>query len=313
MSANAQGGWPQNRSSELAVVFLLLMGLAAMYMLLRPDRVVQAQPQADQLRMAVRLNDMEAIKRQVAAGFDIDLPASQGTTLLAEAVAAGHIQMASLLLQSGSRVDAINPATGETPLFIAVRANRPDFIRLLMTNGADPDRMNLANRTPLMVAVESRAMLALEQLLLSGAAITRRTPQGENALMQAARQGALPEADRLINADAPLEERNLNRETALTIAVKNGQAAVAKLLLDSGAVIHNEMDIAVQIYNKTIIRMLLERNSTISDATSQTLMRRVKQEGDLEFMAFLASYGLERGPNVGLQPLPGSAARVSTH
>ena len=112
------------------------------------------------LLFAAREGDLTSARLLVAGGADVDATASDGKDALGLAIYNGNYELASFLLDSGSRVDHPD-AEGFTPLFWAVdRRNmewNPGFpwtvtadplplIRKLLEAGADPNR--IVDKTP---------------------------------------------------------------------------------------------------------------------------------------------------------------------
>jgi ankyrin repeat protein len=67
---------------------------------------------------------------------------------LSSAVAAGDLRQTAELLDQGADGRQAD-ASGRTPLLLAVIAQRPDLVRLLLAHGADPNVRDQAGQSPL--------------------------------------------------------------------------------------------------------------------------------------------------------------------
>ena len=110
----------------------------------------------------------------------------RGAETLPDVAARGGVDAVRRLLDAGVPVDTKQTRTGWTPLLAAVRANKPDVVKLLLERGAKPDLASNTGYTPLMAAVQTRHPAMIRLLLLRGANANKSTPQGLTALMVAA-------------------------------------------------------------------------------------------------------------------------------
>jgi len=94
---------------------------------------------------------------------------------------------------------------GETALHVATGLGYSNIVRLLLSQGADP---NIASYTD----------------------VGHMTP-----LLKASEQGRLDIAEMLVKAGADLDVRNRNGQTALILAIRNSHSAIAKFLVSAGA------------------------------------------------------------------------------
>jgi hypothetical protein len=105
------------------------------------------------LHHAAFCNDVAAAKERLAAGDDPSVGDRQGFTPLHFAAQEWSLEVASLLLDGGARVDKPN-SYGNTPLFTAVfnSRGRGELIAFLRAHGADPHHPNTTGQTPLGLA-----------------------------------------------------------------------------------------------------------------------------------------------------------------
>lgn len=98
------------------------------------------------LLFAARLGDVEAARRLVRAGADIDDAAPTGASALVVAAHGGHVDFARFALAAGA--DPNDAGAGYTPLHAAILRGDRDMAAALLAGGADPDA-RLESGTPL--------------------------------------------------------------------------------------------------------------------------------------------------------------------
>lgn len=98
-----------------------------------------------------------------------DAPEFSGETALFVAVRRNEIELVRLLLQAGAIVDWTN-SRGETALFIAATDGMVDIAKLLVEAGADVNIRTRSNLTPIEAAVKHRKVEMFQLLLDLGAA-----------------------------------------------------------------------------------------------------------------------------------------------
>lgn len=115
-----------------------------------------------------KVGDALAVQRMLEQGACVEAAAADGTTALMSACAAGHMDVARLLLAHNAQVNSTNNE-GETALHFAVRDNKPEMVTLLLENGAEVNATTTSAVTPLMIAAWSGFDELVEQLLTAGA------------------------------------------------------------------------------------------------------------------------------------------------
>ena len=98
------------------------------------------------IHSAARMRDAEAVRQELDAGVDVDVPNGRakngdgGNTALwfaAQGPAAGGVEVARLLIAAGADVNR-NCEHGRTALQMAVAWGHLDMVQFLIENGADP-------------------------------------------------------------------------------------------------------------------------------------------------------------------------------
>ena len=139
------------------------------------------------------------------------------------------------IVQAGARVDAQN-ATGETPLFAAIKSDSPSTINVLLSQGASPLARDSLGNTALHAAVRWNAKKAVSALIAGGMDINAGNLNGRTPLHEAVRLGMVESEGMLIAAGAKLEARDVAGYTPLMEAVSAGLGGATERLLEAGAV-----------------------------------------------------------------------------
>ena len=112
-----------------------------------PELLAAAAP--IQIHFAVMSGDIEAVKKHLAAGEDVNARGIMGWTPLAFAA---NKELAALLIAKGADVNAKNDF-GVTPLYGAASGGHKEVAELLIANGADVNVKSNFGETPLDLAV----------------------------------------------------------------------------------------------------------------------------------------------------------------
>lgn len=143
-------------------------------------------------------------------------------------------ETASLLIQKGAEIDAVN-ANGETPLFSAAKADNTDAISLFVKNGASLNARDHLGSTPLHAAVRWDALMAAEKLIDLGLEIDSQNVGGKTPLAEAAVEGNVAMSRLLLTHGANPNTYDTAGRTSLSDAIRGGQLDMVKLLLAAKA------------------------------------------------------------------------------
>eukprot|EP00877_Chromochloris_zofingiensis_P009718 jgi/Chrzof1/49/Cz01g01190.t1 len=106
----------------------------------------------------------------------VNAPAEWKVTPLGHAARMGHTEMATLLIDKGAKLNAVNK-DGRTALHFAAKSGRTKVISLLLAAGAGASIKDSAGFAPLHLAVDHEHLLAVHRLLDAGA-----DPNASNAV-----------------------------------------------------------------------------------------------------------------------------------
>ncbi|MDR2797375.1 MAG: ankyrin repeat domain-containing protein [Treponema sp.] len=253
------------------------------------------------LHLAVRQNDQAAGELLLSRGADIFAPNSKGESPLYQAFyTSGGLrawiltsetlkvkdglgntilhyaaqwkldQHIPLIIERGGNPEATN-ATGETPLFAAVKIDSPSTIRVLKSKGSLITTRDILGNSALHAAVRWNAPKAAEELIASGIDINGHALNGKTPLHDAVRLGITPLETILIANKADLEVRDAEGNTPLMeAALAGGPSATVERLVNKGAdpFIRNDRGdtpchIAVITEQEDLVKLLLRLGTSI--------------------------------------------------
>lgn len=116
--------------------------------------------------LIVSSGDTEAVSLFLAAGFSPSLVDSRGTPLLSLAVRAQFPPVVSLLLNAGADVNRLSQDRGYSPLMDAVQKGDVAIAQILLDHGADGNLKSKDGQTALIIAA-GRGDLSISKLLVS--------------------------------------------------------------------------------------------------------------------------------------------------
>lgn len=205
------------------------------------------EPQADgmtALHWAAYHDDLDTVRRFIAAGADPKAANRYGVTPLSLACTNGNSAIVEALLAAGADPNTTLPG-GETALMTASRTGRLGPVKALLARGAHVDAHERKGQTALMWAAADGHVEVVDALLNAGADFRTPLPSGFTSLLFAVREGRKDVVFRLLVAGADVNEA-LRPERSkgaargkftspLILAVENGHFELAVALLNAGA------------------------------------------------------------------------------
>ncbi|KAL7900363.1 hypothetical protein HDV63DRAFT_370944 [Trichoderma sp. SZMC 28014] len=149
-----------------------------------------------------------------------------GPTALLLAVASGHKDIATFLVEHGANIEVVD-GNGRTPLLLATEDDQAlGLSEMLLYAGSRIDATDNDRRTPLMAAARSGSWAVMKMLIDRGARIDSADKEGRTALMDAALGGHYDVVKQLLREGANKAMVDRNGETALALATKKGHVRV---------------------------------------------------------------------------------------
>ncbi|MDT8397529.1 MAG: ankyrin repeat domain-containing protein [Pseudomonadales bacterium] len=236
------------------------------------------------LHLAIENRNLAMVRLLLSAGADPRLPDRTGENSLFLAARSGSADIVKAVLDYGADPDEKEPNFNQTPLMMAIRAEAPGVVRLLLDTDVDVNAQTLSGEVP-------RMRLPSENAGSKGVGINRggipdhgeRAPVGgaKTALLYATRQGDLALTRMLVEAGANLEQADANGVTPLINAIVNasvvsrggpptGHIATARYLIAQGADVN-----ASDWYGETPLwSAVMIRNLNVAGATRDNKVDR---------------------------------------
>lgn len=230
-------------------------------------------PRTDSAELIERAyeGELEAVRRLLEAGVDVNGTNANGATALHRAAYGHHLEVVQALVASGASLDMRDHNFGSTPLHAAAVSGATSVVNFLVKSGADLHSKNTAGKTPMALAEEQAnidviavlrtaareererqqhhkklclaMVVAVKQaqpdevsrLLQEGADVNWEPLRGRTALVEAAERNHVAVMEVLVAAKAELDRADATGSTALMVAANYGSAAATQFLLRKGA------------------------------------------------------------------------------
>ncbi len=178
---------------------------------------------AESIHEAASGGDVEQLKKLLDGDPAlVDSPHADGMTPLHYAVDAGELEAASLLIDRGADLHAVN-VKSETPLHIAAFKGNAAAVKLLLAHGADVTKREMRHRTPLYLACNWGSDLETVKLLIdAGSDVNDKNVNGEILLVSTLHYGGKAMIDLLIDRGATIPGDADTLQTVIRVTASNG-------------------------------------------------------------------------------------------
>jgi ankyrin repeat protein len=201
-----------------------------------PPPVAKPQP-ANPLIGAVRANDENALKLQIAGGADVNASdaVGGGRTALHWAVKDGRKNLATMLIDGKANLEATD-RVGKTPLSVACEGKDVEMVKLLVERGANVNSRDMIGGSPLLWASGLGTPDIVAFLISKGADVNVVDVNGLTPLLWASGIGSPGTVDALLKAGAKVNVADtITGDTALMRAARTGKPETVSLLIKAGA------------------------------------------------------------------------------
>ena len=190
----------------------------------------------ESIHIAAETGNIEALKKHLSAGTDVNAKDVDGRTPLHRAASYGHNEVAELLIAKGADMNAKTNGQ-QTPMHAAAYNGHRNIIELLIEYGADVNsQIKLAGSFNKMTPLDFDLFYSDGQnceLLIKHGGVTGTKP--DTSIHEAAEHGYSEGLKHLFIAGADINARDENGMTPLHLAVKHGQKAMTEVLIAKGA------------------------------------------------------------------------------
>ncbi|WP_264706418.1 ankyrin repeat domain-containing protein [Wolbachia endosymbiont (group B) of Colias croceus] len=188
----------------------------------------------NELFAAVRSGDANQVADLINKGDDVNARDNRGNTPLHLAVLADKLQVVEKLIEGGADVNAKNNH-GATPLHWAALNQNVNIVEKLIEKGANVNEKNKYDNVPLHYAAVYGSLSVIEKLIEKGADINAKSSNGDTPLHLATKNSHLDVLEKLIKEGANVNERNKYGNIPLHWAASYGRLSIVEELIEKGA------------------------------------------------------------------------------
>ena len=204
------------------------------------DPNVRGFYKATALCFAAEKGDPEIPRLLLDAGADVNVEAEYGQTPLDFATQNRKrepVELVRLLLERGAQVTPPIQPPFTAPILNAVRAGHLRVAALLVEHGADVQARDKEGKTLLQIAVSANQPDTIRNLVQRGLDVNAPAPNGDTPLLQSAfsQQDADKVVHALIASGANVEIANREGKTPLRVAAGLAELRTFEMLLTAGA------------------------------------------------------------------------------
>ena len=189
---------------------------------------------AKSIFVAAKIGSIDAIKKHLEAGVEVNSLNKNKQTALHFAASAGRLDAATVLLEARADVTVADKYQ-KTALHYSATNGHKATTALLLEKGALINAKDDKNKTPLDYAVTKKRTEVIELLRSKGGKTAKEQLAAEN-IFAASEVGDVESVKKLL-AGVDVNGKNKGGYTALHLASKKGHVEVAKVLLEAKAAV----------------------------------------------------------------------------
>ena len=255
------------------------------------------------LHIAAQCGQIHMIEMLAERGLDVNIGDDEGGTPLLHAAASGQLESVCTLLRLGGR-ESMTKVSGTcgTPLHQAVAEGHKDIVSLLLNEGCLINVVDSEGASVLHIAAQCGQIHMIEMLIEQGLDVNKGDNEGLTPLHDAAACGQFESVHTLLRLGGRESMTKVagNAGTSLHQAVEKGHKDIVSLLLNEGCpvnVVDSEggsvLHIAAQCGQIHMIEMLAERglDVNIGDDKGWTPLHDAAAGGQLKSVRTLLRLG----------------------
>lgn len=225
--------------------------------------IVYANDAADQALMVVaQVGKVDAVKRLLAEGANIETTDQHGRSVLAIATAFGQTDVVHMLLTAGANANA-GIGNRKTALHIAAASGKTDIVKALLAAGARVDVADQDGNEPLHLAVANPANgQIVKDLLEAGAKVDVANNDGMQPVHLAARSAGAGTVQTLLASGAKSDAVDFHGLQPLHLVAQGGaQRISAARALANGS--HNLTRMLYGWEYTLVVKVLLSNGASL--------------------------------------------------
>ena len=212
---------------------------------------------AERIHRLCKETPMPKLSKQLLLTSSLAVPALIGSLILAAPRAVAH---SPVVAHSASHASMDDVSSVQNALFKATSLGRADEVRDILALGTDPAFYLHGDGTPLILAAKLGNVEIADLLLSHGAEINRMTASDESALINAVKTNHLDMVKYLVERGADVSLGQVSNpmhepewRSPLSTAQKHGHTQIAQYLQANGAVADSRTDVSRRLPHGPII------------------------------------------------------------
>ena len=257
----------------------------------------------------------DTVKWLIEQGVDVNHCDKTGYTAVHCAARKGNLNVLKLLKESGANIHAQTERGDNVIMSASPGTGHCDTVKWLIEQGVDVNHCDKTGYTAVHCAAHKGNLDVLKLLKESGANIHAQTESGDNVIMSASLgTGDCDTVKWLIEQGVDVNHCDKTGCTAVHCVAQEGNLDVLKLLKESGANIHAQIERGDNVIKLAslgtgdcdTVKWLIEQGVDVNhcDKTGYTAVHNAAQEGNLDVLKLLKESGAnihaqtETGDNV---------------